>query len=323
MTTTIPTVDISAAVDGGDDLDAVVEEIRAAMSSVGFLHIVGHGIPLELINRGHDAIVDIDRLPEPERQALLRPRNASRGIFEKRAADGRMLQRGFQFIPYDDLADAEAHHAVGGHPDYFTRNVWPQCRPEFRTTWDELSGATRNLGRLLVGLFARALGADPAAFVDAFRHDVTLYSANWYPTQPVGIGPSDVLNGQHADSGALTVLHQRGTYEGLQVLHRDGTWETVALRPETFVINIGELMSRWTNGVWPATVHRVLAGPGRQDCRSSIAMHFLPNIDELITPLASMVGDGEMRYEPITTYDWQHEFMERLLAVYHLTPALT
>jgi isopenicillin N synthase-like dioxygenase len=323
MTTTIPTVDISAAVAGSHDLDAVVDEIRAAMSGVGFLHIVGHGIPLELINRGHDAIVDIDRLPEAERQALRRPRDASRGIFEKQAADGRVLQRGFQFIPYDDVADAEAHGAVGGHPDYFTSNVWPEGHPEFKAAWDELSAATRQLGRLLVGLFAQALGADPGFFADAFRHDVTLYSANWYPKQPEGIGPNDVLNGKHADSGVLTVLHQRGTYEGLQVLHRDGTWETVALRPETFVINIGELMSRWTNGMWPATMHRVLAGPGADDCRSSIAMHFLPNIDQLITPLASMVGDGEVRYDPITTYEWQHEFMARLLAAYHLTPALT
>jgi isopenicillin N synthase-like dioxygenase len=157
MTTTIPTIDISTAVAGSGDLDAIVEEIRSAMADVGFLHIIGHGVPLELINRGHDAIVALDGWPEPDRHALLRPRNASRGIFEKRADDGRMLQRGFQFIPYDDLADAQAHDAVGGHPDYFTANVWPDAHPEFKATWDELSGATRQLGRRLIGLFARAL----------------------------------------------------------------------------------------------------------------------------------------------------------------------
>jgi isopenicillin N synthase-like dioxygenase len=316
--TTIPTLDVTSAV-AGDDVEHLIGDLRRVMTTVGFLHIVGHGIDPNLINRGHDSIVWLDRLPPDERRALVRPRGDSRGVFEKRSPDGRLLQRGFQFIPYDTLADAESAGAVGGHPDYFVPNVWPGDHPEFKATWDELSTATRQLGRTLVELFARALATNVEDLRRAFQADVTLYSANWYPPQPNGIGPTDVLNNPHADSGALTVLHQRGSYEGLQVRHRDGTWETVKLRPEAFVINIGELMSRWTNGVWPATVHRVLAGPERTDCRSSIAMHFLPNIDATIAPLQSMVEGDVAAYPPITTYDWQHEFMERLLEKYNGT----
>jgi isopenicillin N synthase-like dioxygenase len=286
------------------------------MTTVGFLHIVGHGIPLDLINEAHDSIVWMDRLSPAEKRSLIRPRGDSRGIFEKKAADGRLLQRGFQFIPYDTVDVAAAAGAVGGHPDYFVSNVWP-ADPGFKALWDELSGVSRNLGRLLVELFALALGADVEYFRSAFTKDVTLYSVNWYPSQPPGIGPDDVLNNKHADSGALTVLHQRGTYEGLQVLHRDGTWETVKLRPESFVINIGQLMSRWTNGVWPATMHRVVAGPTPADCRSSIAMHFLPNIDVTIAPVPSMVGTAAPKYAPISTYDWQHEYMERYVLATH------
>jgi isopenicillin N synthase-like dioxygenase len=313
--TTIPTLDISRVV-AGEQPGPLIDELTEAMTTIGFLHIVGHGIPLDLINEAHDSIVWMDRLPAEERGALVRPRGDSRGIFEKRAADGRLLQRGFQFIPYDTLDAAQAAGAVGGHPDYFLANVWP-ADPGFKAVWDELSGVSRQLGRLLVEMFAVALGADVEYFRRAFEKDVTLYSANWYPTQPPGIGAEEVLNAKHADSGVLTVLHQRGTYEGLQVLHRDGRWETVTLRPESLVINIGELMSRWTNGVWPATMHRVLAGPTPADCRSSIAMHFLPNIDATITPLPSLVGAGKPRYEPISTYDWQHEFMERFVLATH------
>jgi isopenicillin N synthase-like dioxygenase len=312
----IPTLDISSAM-AGDAPQSLVDELRVAMTTVGFLHIVGHGIAPELLDRGHDAIVHIDQMPDAGRKVLHRPRGESRGLFEKCAADGRILQRGFQFIPYDDLAAAEVAGAVGGHPDYFAANVWPNGDDDFKATWVEISSATRHLGTILIGLFARALGADVDFFAGAFTKDVTLFSANWYPRQPEGTSPTEVLNAQHADSGALTMLHQRGTYAGLQVLHRDGRWETVALRPESIIINIGQLMSRWTNAAWPATMHRVLAGPTAQDCRSSIAVHFLPNIDQLIEPLASLTDAGEPKYAPITTYDWQHEFMERYVLAKH------
>ena len=318
--TVIPTLDISAVAD--DDARAeLLSALRQAMATVGFLQIVGHGIELPLINRAHDTIEQIDRMPDQRRRALLRPRSESRGAYEKRTAEGRLLQRGFQFIPYDTLAEADAAGAVRGYPDYFKANVWPSGDPAFKATWDEYSAATRRLGRVLIDLFAQALGADTDYFAEAFRHDVTLYSANWYPSQPVGLGPDDLLLEQHADSGVLTVLHQRGSYEGLQILDRDGRWVTVPLHPEAFVINIGWLMNRWTNGRWPATMHRVVPGPHITDSRSSVAMHFLPNIDEVIAPLPALVGEEGALHAPITTYDWQREFMaDYVLARHDWTP---
>jgi isopenicillin N synthase-like dioxygenase len=190
-------------------------------------------------------------------------------------------------------------------------------RPAFKATWDDYSAATRRLGALLINLFAQALGADTDYFAEAFRHDVTLYSANWYPSQPAGLGPDDLLLEQHADSGAVTVLHQRGSYDGLQIMDRDGQWVTVPIHPEAFVINIGWLMNRWTNGNWPATMHRVVPGPRSSDSRSSVAMHFLPNIDEVIAPLPELVGEEGPRHAPITTYAWQREFMADYVMARH------
>jgi len=311
----IPTLDLSGA--GGEAHEQFLAALREAMASVGFLQIVGHDIAPELIDRAHDSIEHVDRMPPDRRRALMRHRSESRGVYEKLTADGRLLQRGFQFIPYDTLAEAEAAGAVRGHPDYFKANVWPEGDLSFKAVWDEYSAACRRLGHTLMSLLAQALGTDPAYFAEAFRHDVTLFSANWYPRQTSGLGPSELLLEAHADSGILTVLHQRGSYDGLQVLDRSGSWITIPVRPEAFAINIGWLMNRWTNGTWPATMHRVVPGPSPGDCRSSIAMHFLPNIDEVIAPLPSLVGAEGARHTPITTYDWQHEFMEQYVLAGH------
>ena len=160
-----------------------------------------------------------------------------------------------------------------------------------------------------MSLFAQALGLAADHFVDIFAHDVSLLSANWYPNQPLHHGDRTVMLKAHPDSGVLAVLHQRGDYDGLQVLANGRQLDDRARRDDAFVINIGHLMSRWTNGRWPATVHRVLAADDPTMRRESVAVFFLPNIDHVIAPLPSTVGAEGPRYDPISTYDWQHHFM--------------
>lgn len=305
----VPTVDMSDCLQGRDDGN-VVDAVRSAMADVGFLQIVGHGVPSDVIAAAHDSIQAIDDLPADQRLALMRPRKTSRGVFEQFADDGHMLSRGYQFVPYDTLAEAERAGAVFGHPDYFEPNVWPDDGGAFREIWKVYGSYTRPLARTLMTLFARALGLQPDYFDPIFARDVSLFSANWYPKQPAAALGERVLLQAHPDSGVLALLHQRGTYEGLQIIDRDGSWSTVPIDPDAYVINIGHLMSRWTNGRWPATIHRVLAGTSPEHFRSSIAMFYLPNLNEVVAPLPTMVGAEGPHFEPITAYDWQQQFME-------------
>jgi isopenicillin N synthase-like dioxygenase len=306
----VPTIDVRASVNGEPDA-AVIETLRVAMTEVGFLQIVGHGVPLDLIDAAHDSIQRIDELSPPQRRALMRPRKTSRGVFEQLADDGHLLSRGYQFIPYDTLADAEEAGAVFGHPEYFEPNVWPEDDGgAFRALWKEYGSYSRPLAHVMMGLFASALGLERDHFRPAFAHDVSLFSLNWYPKQPTAALGERVLLHAHPDSGVLALLHQRGNYEGLQIVDRTGDWSTVPIEPDAYVINIGHLMSRWTNGEWPATIHRVVAGTSPDHFRSSIAMFFLPNLDEVVEPLPTMIGADGPRFAPITAYDWQQQFME-------------
>jgi isopenicillin N synthase-like dioxygenase len=306
----IPVVDLGPVLAGADTAPVVVE-LRQALAGVGFLRVVGHGVPAALVDAAYATMDQVAALPDDQRRALIRPRASQRGLFEQIDPRGQVLNRAFQFITYEDLPAAEADDAVGGHPDYFVPNVWPDEIPGFRAAWQRYAEATRALARTLMALFARALDLPADHFAEPFAKDVTLFSANFYPPRPVDPdGPAVVLT-PHADSGGLTVLHQRGDYEGLQIRGRDGEWITVPRDDEAFVINIGHLLSRWTNGRYPATVHRVVSGPTATAQRRSIAMFFLPNVDTVIAPLPTMIGADGPRFDPVTAYDWQRQFMER------------
>jgi isopenicillin N synthase-like dioxygenase len=119
-----------------------------------------------------------------------------------------------------------------------------------------------------------------------------------------------ILTRPHADSGVLTILHQQGSYQGLQVLARDGSWVDVPVLPEAFVINIGNLMHRWTNGVWPATMHRVVASGDPEASRASIVTFYLPAVDTVIAPLPTMVGPDGPVFEPVMQYDWEGQYIK-------------
>lgn len=313
-TTSIPTVDVSPALrcSGAIDHREVALALRDAITSTGFVQIVGHGFDPALLDAAYAAMDDVEqRWSEEQRRALDRPRDTSRGLF--RRWDGDDLDRMiFQFVPYDDVNEAESRDACRGRDDFFEPNAWPVFDPGFTATWKRYEASSRLLCRALLSLFADALELPVDHFESIADRDVSLHSVNWYPPQPARStgGDAVVMNPAHADSGLVTLLHQRGTYEGLQVRTPDG-WTTVPVCEEAFVVNVGHLMRRITNGQWPATIHRVVSGTTTSDHRNSIATHFIPAIDAVLAPVPSTVGAEGPRFAPITTEDWQHEFMER------------
>lgn len=305
----VPVIDIGPALIGSGRRD-VVDQLRAAISSVGFLQIVGHGFPGERVDAAYRSMWELETWSEDRLAEVLRPRAASRGVFQKFGDDGRLEQMAMQFIPYDTAEEAEALGASRGHLDFFSPNVWPTFAPDFRDIWKRYGAAARTLGRQLMSMFAEALDLPVDHYEADFVHDVTLFSVNWYPKQPRARtgAKAVVLNRAHADSGMLTIVHQRGNYEGLQVRGESG-WVTVPIIDDAFVLNIGHLMRRATNGSWPATIHRVVSGHDEGAERKSIAMHFMPNIDTVVAPVPSTVGEDGPLFEPISTYSWQAEYM--------------
>lgn len=183
-------------------------------------------------------------------------------------------------------------------------NPWPDAAllPGFRSACEAYTQAMGALSRRLLVLFTRALGLAPD-FFDAFMHQpVATLRLLHYPPPPADAArqpPGQIGCGAHTDWGALTLLAQDDS-GGLQVQPAGGHWLDVPPAPDAFVVNVGDMMQRWTNDRWPSTLHRVVHRRVGVD-RHSIAYFCDLDDSARIVPLPGCTSaESPARYGPIT-----------------------
>jgi len=157
-----------------------------------------------------------------------------------------------------------------------------------------------SLAASLMRIFALALGL-PEGFFDAKidKHISRLRVRN-YPAQDIAPAPGQIRAGAHSDYGSLTLLATEDKPGGLQVCNAAGKWVDVPIVDDCLIVNIGDLLARWTNDTWVSTLHRVVnppAGAGAESRRQSLVFFHNPNYDALIE---SLVPDTPAKY-PRTT----------------------
>jgi isopenicillin N synthase-like dioxygenase len=311
----IPVVDLSGFVDGTSARRrAVGEQIDHACRDFGFLTIVGHGVADPVIERVHRRALDFFDLPIEDRLAVAKPEPGypygysaleaealNRSIGGTAAPD---LKETFDVGPIDspprplDEMDDIDERAV------YAPNLWPAALPELRPAVEAYYRVMSRLASTIMEAFAVALDLDDHAF-DPFieRHGSALRLAHYPEIDVLDAGADRLRAGAHTDYGTLTVLWTDGA-PGLQVQLADHGWTDVASTEGGLVVNIGDLMARWTNDRWRSTMHRVVrTGQGR---RLSIPFFHNANWDARIE---CIVTDGESaRYPPTTA---GHHLMEK------------
>lgn len=309
----IPVIDIEGFLDG-TDLVTAPRAVEAAASSIGFLQIVGHGVPAPAINAVYDAMARLDALPEAVKQAYVSEGHPYRGFHMNRDSQGRIRQERFLVSRFEDRDDAIAGGVPAELSDFFYPNIWPAV-DGFRDAVTGLFTITNALAGRLMGLVAVALGLEASWFSTMLEPNASTFAVNHYPprAEEAGNGEPGLLFAEHADGNTLTVLHQRGTYNGLQVqpLDEPGGWIEIPVVDNAFVINVGELMTRWTNDHWPSTRHRVLPAEGPDDSRTTLTTFHMPALDAVVAPLAAWGGESDPHYDPVTPYEWERAFMAR------------
>ncbi len=282
---------------------AAAASIDAACRESGFLVVSGHGIDPGLIERIHRSAIELFRQPDdwkttfdcPPDSPALRGfvRTPSRVSAGEDVATGADLCEMFTMSRLGEPGNAERANLGADASLWGAPNVWPDRPDGLRDTWLEYYAAMEELATDLMRLFALALGLDEHHFDDAIDQHATNLTANYYP--PVTDAPlaDQYRKGPHSDWGSLTILFQDGV-GGLEVVDRrtDG-WIDVPAIAGTYVVNIGDLMARWTNGVWHSTKHRVRVPPPerRAVARVSIPFFHQPNWDAVIDCLPTCVSD--------------------------------
>lgn len=308
----VPVIDIDPFL-AGVDLETAPGEIERAATTSGFFQIKGHGIPKDLFDAVYEVTAALDALPREIKETIRSPSGYPyRGLLSTYDLEGRLVSESFTVCRIDSPADAVAKGIDPKYADYFPQNVWPPV-PGFRDAIETLHTRTRELGSQLMRAFAVGLGL-PIGYFDPYTaQDTSKSTIRSYPPglAPPSEDPEDptVIFDEHFDGGMLTMLHQRGTYDGLQVRTLGGEWFTVPTYEDAFVINMGELMERWTNGKWPATLHRVVASNDPDDYRYTLPTFYAVAVDTVIEVLPTTVDESGPQFGPMLVYDWEkHHF---------------
>jgi isopenicillin N synthase-like dioxygenase len=306
MSTRIPTLDIRRF---DADRNAFVAELGAAYREWGFAGIRGHGIPQTLIDGAYNAFVRFFALPaETKAKYHLKGAGGARGYTPfgiETAKDSR----------YPDLK--EFYHigrelpAGSKFADVMPSNVWPAEIPQFHDKGLALYNALDALGSRVLRALALHIGLAEDFFADKTNFGNSILRPIHYPPITTPDGPT-VRAGAHEDINFITLLVGASS-AGLEVKSRAGEWVPFTSDADTIVVNIGDMLQRLTNHVYPSTTHRVVNPPGEQarKPRYSVPFFLHPNPDVVLDPLASCVtADNPRRYDTSIT---AHEYLQQRL----------
>ena len=293
----IPVIDIGRLADGSKDgIAAVAAEMLAAAHATGFFYVRTHGIAQSLI----DAVFAQSAAffhADFAAKSTVTVNPWHRGFIrtgEAKMYKGSRPDLKESYIWGLDTATGRADPDAFGTPP----NQWPAFQPTMRPTLTQYFTEANQVGWRLLSAFATALDIPADSFTQSITRPTSRGSIIYYPPQAPDMGEDQFGVAPHTDWGCLTLLYQDQT-GGLEVQGREG-WVAAAPIAGTFVVNVGDLLARWTNDRFRSTPHRVVNRSGRE--RFSCAVFVDPDRDTMITPVT---GAGETaRYAPVTCGDY-------------------
>lgn len=270
--THIPVIDLVGSFYDEARFKRVAGQIHRACRETGFFYVTGHGVPESLMDAEIAAARSLFALPEAEKAAVAIDRSPCRRGYE---AGAQMLDPG---SPPDLKESFMLGRELGPDHPYVRdgvpmhgANLWPAL-PGFREQAEAYEAAMIRLGSHLLRCLAVSLELAPDWFDAGLREAQAGVRLLHYPPQPADAAFNQIGAGAHTDWGSITILLQ-DDMAGLEVRNADGDWILARPIPGTFVINIGQMMERFTAGLYRANLHRVRnADPTR--ARHSVACFF-------------------------------------------------
>lgn len=274
----IPVIDI-APLRGGADAVGTGKALHRASRDVGFIYIANHGIPDDVISAARARALDFFRRSEAEKQTVA-VSGAHRGFLSRGGAkmeDGLKADMKESFIwGYEETGGAPPDdHPLRG------RNRWPAFMPDLQPMAMDYFRRAHDVAYCLMRGFALGLDLPADAFLRTSDKPLSRASFVYYPPNDRADGKINYGVGPHTDFGVLTVLCQ-DSVGGLEVEGLDGNWIEAPPVPGALIVNVGDLLARWTNGMYRSTPHRVINTSGRE--RLSIVLAYDPEPQTVIDP---------------------------------------
>jgi isopenicillin N synthase-like dioxygenase len=311
--TSLPVIDVSPFMDGGSPEGrwAAARRIREACIDIGFFYIQGHGFAeselADMLEWGRRFFA----LPLDRKMAVaVNDRSASLGFLRvgglnpEANTDTKPDRKERLFLSRDVLpGESPAERSPAGRAQWPSEAVLPGFTNFVKAQIAKRLPLARALGRG----FALSLELAETYFDGYYDHLGCMCAFNYYP-------PEDAANqGQwgfspHTDYGSFTIV-QQDDLGGLQARNSAGQWIDVPPLPGTFVVNVGDLLARWTNDFYVSTLHRVRNVGARPRVSNSFFVY--PDVEAEIRCLETChSAENPPRYEPVNS----GAYIEHLLA---------
>lgn len=301
---TLPLIDIAPLY--GTDNAAwrdVATQIDAACRDWGFFYITGHGIPPERIDALLAAAKAFFALPEAEKLKIDITRTAH--------------HRGYGAIATEQLDPTQpsdlketfdmGFHMAADHPEVLADkplrgpNRHPDL-PGWAALMEQHYADMQALAQTLLRAIALALGIERDFFDARFAEPISVFRMIHYPPRHTARSADQPGAGAHTDYGCVTLLYQDDA-GGLQVRNVHGEWIDAPPIPGSFVVNIGDMMARWSNDRYTSTPHRVISPLGVH--RYSMPFFAEPHPDTEISCLPNCSSaDNPPKYPPVTSAEY-------------------
>jgi isopenicillin N synthase-like dioxygenase len=294
----IPVIDISL-LRNGENKDIVSEQLHQASKNLGFIYVKNHGIPENVIQNIRKDGLSFFRQDKTIKQEV-KISTKHRGwldfggakMNDNAKAD---LKESFIWGYQDRNGICSVDHPLRG------KNLWPNSLPSLENNAMNFFNCADSLAKDLLKGFAIGLNLREDFFLKTSTNPLSRASLVYYPSQPPSMGKDQFGVSSHTDFGLLTVLCQ-DEVGGLQVQDINGEWFHAPPIPNTIIVNVADLLSRWTGGEYKSTPHRVVNKSNNE--RLSLVLAFDPDPETVIDPKEIFGNDYEANSEPITCGDY-------------------
>lgn len=310
----LPIVDLADALnEGAPEKRRAAKDIRAAAQTSGFFYVVNHGIPEALVAQQFDVAAQFFRLPTDLKQKVAANVGDAKWGYEAIGsqrldeAANVDLKESFQF----GMAYPPDHPYMRKRYPMYRETAWPESLPQFKSTCIAYYDAVANLSKKLLQLIAISLDLNESYFSAFNENPSDSLRLLWYPPHPTSADAHTFGAGSHTDWGALTILAQ-DAIGGLEVQMLDGTWVAATPVAGAFVVNLGDMMPRWTNGLYRSNHHRVINRNGHDKDRQSVAYFADLDVEATIEPIPHLIPTaGGGAFAPCTVGDHLAEMYRR------------
>ena len=308
----LPVIDLGGLPNDEAAEIAIGRSIDDAFRHAGFCYFADTGIDPHAVSAVFDASRRFHAQPMPVKRTLAM--NAwHRGYMGPKSSliETSSVARVTQ--PNDSESFMLMHEVPPDDPRYGTPlngpNPWPPDLPGFREPVQAYDRIMHDFCQRLLRPIARALDLPRDTFRAYFRQPTTFLRLLHYPPQ-ASDAPDDAFgSAPHTDYGFITILAQ-DSVGGLEVRPRGGDWIAAPPIAGTFVVNVADMLARWTNDRWQSTPHRVknLSGTDRYSCPYFFDM----DLDRTVACLDNCHGPGNPpSYDPVRYGDYLLERLDR------------